>query len=300
MKKEYLIYKLSEDLKEATRIENELFKKFDVKRGLRNEDGTGVLVGLTKIGNVVGYERIPGGGLKPIPGKLFYRGYDLEDLAHAILKEKRFGFEEVAYLLLSGRLPDKEELASFRELINDNMPLEQKTKMNIIELEGNNIMNIAGELGVVYGLLGAAIAVLFAGAGSALGVGIAGQAASGVVTEDPDKFAKVLLLQLLPGTQGIYGLLVAFLALSKVGILGGGVADISLETGLMIFVACLPIAIAGLLSAIHQGKTSVASIGIVAKKPEQFGKAMLFPAMVETYAILALLISILAVSGIQV
>ena len=141
MKKEYLIYKLSEDLKEATRIENELFRKFDVKRGLRNEDGTGVLVGLTKIGNVVGYERIPGGGLKPIPGKLFYRGYDVDDLAHAIIKEKRFGFEEIAYLLLSGRLPDKEELSSFRELINDNMPLEQKTKMNIIELEGNNIMN---------------------------------------------------------------------------------------------------------------------------------------------------------------
>ena len=142
MKKEYLIYKLSEDLKEATRIENELFRKFDVKRGLRNEDGTGVLVGLTQIGNVVGYERIPGGGLKPIPGKLFYRGYDVDDLAHAIIKEKRFGFEEIAYLLLSGRLPDKEELSSFRELINDNMPLEQKTKMNIIELEGNNIMNI--------------------------------------------------------------------------------------------------------------------------------------------------------------
>ena len=73
MKKEYLIYKLSEEMKEATRIDNELFPKFDVKRGLRNEDGTGVLVGLTKIGNVVGYERIPGGGLKPIPGKLFYR-----------------------------------------------------------------------------------------------------------------------------------------------------------------------------------------------------------------------------------
>ena len=141
MKKEYLIYKLSEDLKEATRIENELFKKFDVKRGLRNEDGTGVLVGLTKIGNVVATS-VFRGRTEPIPGKLFYRGYDLEDLAHAILKEKRFGFEEVAYLLLSGRLPDKEELASFRELINDNMPLEQKTKMNIIELEGNNIMNI--------------------------------------------------------------------------------------------------------------------------------------------------------------
>ena len=99
MKKEYLIYKLSEAMIECTRIDTDLFPKFDVKRGLRNEDGTGVLVGLTKIGNVVGYERIPGGGLKPIPGKLFYRGYDLEDLAHAILKEKRFGFEEVAYLL---------------------------------------------------------------------------------------------------------------------------------------------------------------------------------------------------------
>ena len=160
--------------------------------------------------------------------------------------------------------------------------------------------------GIVWALLGAAISVALAGIGSAIGVGTAGRAAAGVVTEDPDKFAKVLLLQLLPGTQGIYGLLVAFLALSKVGILGGGVADISLETGLMIFVACLPIAIAGLLSAIHlhgpthQGKPPVASIGIVAKKPEQFGKAMLFPAMVETYAILALLISILAVSGIQV
>ena len=70
MKKEYLIYKLSEEMKEATRIDNELFPKFDVKRGLRNEDGTGVLVGLTKIGNVVGYERVPGGGLKPIPGNV--------------------------------------------------------------------------------------------------------------------------------------------------------------------------------------------------------------------------------------
>ena len=95
MKKEYLIYKLSEEMKEATRIDTELFSKFDVKRGLRNEDGTGVLVGLTRIGNVVGYERVPGGGLKPIPGKLFYRGYDVEDISHAIIKEKRFGFEGV-------------------------------------------------------------------------------------------------------------------------------------------------------------------------------------------------------------
>ena len=142
MKKEYIIYKLSEEMKSCTKIDNELFQKYDVKRGLRNEDGTGVLVGLTKIGNVVGYERIPGGGLQPIPGKLFYRGYDVEDLVHSTIKEQRFGFEEVAFLLLSGRLPDKEELAGFLELLNDNMPLEQKTKMNILELEGSDIMNI--------------------------------------------------------------------------------------------------------------------------------------------------------------
>ncbi len=154
--------------------------------------------------------------------------------------------------------------------------------------------------GIVWALLGAALAVILSGAGSAYGVGVAGQAAAGVVTEDPSKFAKVLIMQLLPGTQGIYGLLVAFITLSKIGLLGGGAADLTLSTGLLIFCACLPIGVVGLISAMHQGRTSVAAIGIVAKKPDQFGKAMLFPAMVETYAILALLISILAVTAVQV
>lgn len=157
-----------------------------------------------------------------------------------------------------------------------------------------------GNLGIVFALTGAALAALLAGIGSAIGVGIAGEAAAGVITEDPNKFSKVLVLQLLPGTQGIYGLLVAFITLSKVGLLGGQPADLDVQTGLLILVACLPIAIVGLISARHQGKTAVASIGIVAKKPDQFGKAMLFPAMVETYAILALLISILAVNSIQI
>lgn len=156
------------------------------------------------------------------------------------------------------------------------------------------------KLGIVYALLGAALAVLLAGVGSALGVGVAGQAASGVVSEDPSKFAKVLIMQLLPGTQGIYGLLVGFITLSKVGLLGGGIKEVSVATGLLILAACLPIGIVGLISGKSQGKTAAAAIGIVAKKPEQFGKAMLFPAMVETYAILALLISILAVSAIPV
>ena len=161
-------------------------------------------------------------------------------------------------------------------------------------------MSIWNDMGMVYALLGAAVAVFLAGAGSAIGVGIAGQAAAGVVTEDPSKFAKVLIIQLLPGTQGLYGLPVGFITLSKIGILGGGALDVSVSSGLLILAACLPIGIVGLLSGIAQGKTAASSIGIVAKKPEQFGKAMLFPAMVETYAILALLISFLAVNGIQI
>ena len=147
-------------------------------------------------------------------------------------------------------------------------------------------MSIWENLGIVYALLGAAIAVLMAGAGSAIGVGIAGQAASGVVTEDPSKFAKVLIMQLLPGTQGLYGLLVGFITLSKIGLLGGGAVELTPATGLMVLAACLPIGIVGLISGKYQGMTSAAAIGIVAKKPDQFGKAMLFPAMVETYAIL--------------
>ncbi len=149
-------------------------------------------------------------------------------------------------------------------------------------------------LGIVFALLGAVLSALVAGAGSAKAVGIAGQAAAGVTTEDPAKFSKVLILQLLPGTQGIYGLLIAFIALTQIGVLGGS-SDISFAKGLLYFAACMPMAIVGYISAIMQSKTAVASIALVSKKPDQFGKAMIFPAMVETYAILALLISILAI-----
>ena len=151
--------------------------------------------------------------------------------------------------------------------------------------------------GLVLALIGAALSTILAGIGSAWGVGMAGQAAAGVTAEKPDLFAKVLILQLLPGTQGIYGLLVTFITLSRIGVLGG-TAVTDTNTGLMYLFACLPIAICGLISAYHQARTSVASIGVVAKDPDQFGKAMLFPAMVETYAILALLVSILAVTNI--
>lgn len=152
-------------------------------------------------------------------------------------------------------------------------------------------------MGMALAILGAALSTALAGIGSSVGVGWGGQAAAGVVSEDPDQFAKVLILQLLPGTQGIYGLLVTFITLSSIGVLGGDPIE-STSVGLMYLFACLPIAIVGLVSGYHQGRASVASIGLVAKKPDQFGKAMLFPAMVETYAILALLVSILSVTNI--
>ncbi|MDO4621937.1 MAG: V-type ATP synthase subunit K [Eubacteriales bacterium] len=160
-------------------------------------------------------------------------------------------------------------------------------------------MEVLNNMGIVFGLLGAACAVMLAGAGSATGVGIAGQAASGVVSEDPGKFAKVLIMQLLPGTQGIYGLLVGFIILSKIGILGTPV-DVTVVQGLQILAASLPIGLVGWVSGKYQGVASAAAIGIVAKKEDQFGKAMLFPAMVETYAILALLVSILSITAISV
>lgn len=143
MNKDYLIYKLSETVKETSRIDNELFKRYGVKRGLRNEDHSGVLVGLTNIGDVVGYERLPdGAGLKAIPGKLLYRGIEVADLVHGVQAENRLGYEETAFLLLSGYLPDREELETFTNLLNEQMVLRHATKMNILQLYGNDIMNI--------------------------------------------------------------------------------------------------------------------------------------------------------------
>lgn len=139
--KEHLIYDLSEAMREAAEMDLGLFKQYGVKRGLRNEDGTGVLVGLTRIGNVVGYEKTDE-GLTAIPGKLYYRGIDIDDLVHALLREKRLGFEEAAYLLLSGTLPDKQKLDEFKCTIANEMPLEKKTRLHLIDLEGSDIMNI--------------------------------------------------------------------------------------------------------------------------------------------------------------
>ena len=122
------------------------------------------------------------------------------------------------------------------------------------------------ELGQIFALFGAALAAGLAGAGSAIGVGMAGQAAAGLVSEAPDRYGQALVLQLLPGTQG-----------------------------LIYLAGCLPIAIVGLISAIAQGKTAVAGIGLLAKRPEENGKAITMAIMVETYAVFALLISMLVI-----
>ncbi len=142
MEKQYLVYKLSESIKKTSKIDKDLFSKFSVKRGLRNDDGSGVLAGLTRVGDVVGYEKQDDGKLKAIPGKLMYRGIDVEELVKGIQKDDRLGFEETAFLLLSGGLPDKDELETFRQVLIETMPLDHKAMMSILSLQGKNIMNI--------------------------------------------------------------------------------------------------------------------------------------------------------------
>ena len=154
-------------------------------------------------------------------------------------------------------------------------------------------------IGTALALLGAALATLLAGMGSAKGVGIVGEAAAGVVAEDPSKFGQTLLLQVLPGTQGIYGLLIGFIVLLKVGFVGGNGIEMTVAKGIYILIASLVIAIVGFFSAVKQGRVAAAGVGVVAKRPEEVSKAMIYAAMVETYAVLALLISFLMVSGVN-
>ena len=141
-------------------------------------------------------------------------------------------------------------------------------------------------------LIGAAIAAL-AGIGSGMGVGIAGQAASAVLAEDPKKFGKTLILQALPGTQGIYGLIISFLIMQKIGLLGGAMVDLTIAQGAYFLAAGLPIGLVGIWSGIAQGKAAAAALQLTAKRPDQMVKGIIYTAMVETYAIFALLVSVL-------
>lgn len=153
-------------------------------------------------------------------------------------------------------------------------------------------------IGTMLAILGASLAAI-AGIGSAIGVGIAGEAAAGVVAEDPKKFGQTLIMQALPGTQGIYGLLIAFIIMLKIGLMGGnGILDLTVAQGAAILAAAAPIGIVGVFSAIAQGKAAAAGIMLIARKPEELAKGMIYAAMVETYAVLALLVSFLMLNAI--
>ena len=161
-------------------------------------------------------------------------------------------------------------------------------------------MELQNLIGTGIAFIGACLAVGMSCAGSGRGVGIAGEAAAGVVSEDPGKFAKTLILQLLPGTQGLYGLVVWFFAIYSMGLLGGnGLPDLTVQQGLQYFASCLPMALGGLYSAIAQGRVAAGSINILAKKPDDWSKGMVLCITVEFYAILSLLASMLMIINIS-
>lgn len=147
--------------------------------------------------------------------------------------------------------------------------------------------------GLAIGLLGAGLAACLAGAGSGVGTGIAGQAGAGLVTEDPSKFGKVMILQVIPGTQGLYGLVVFFVAIMNMGLLDGTALDLTFVQGCRYFAACLPIGIGGLVTAVAQGKVAASSVTLLAKNPDHWAKGMILCITVEFYAILSLLASMM-------
>ena len=157
-----------------------------------------------------------------------------------------------------------------------------------------NLSTLFGEQsGLIFAALGAATAVFLSGIGSAKGVGIVGEVAAGLMAEEPEKFGKSLVLQLLPGTQGLYGFVIGLMVLGRLK------PDMSIGGGLYIFMACLPIAMAGYGSAIAQGRVAASGISLLAKNEEQSTKGIIYAVMVETYALLAFVVSIMLLSGVS-
>ena len=147
--------------------------------------------------------------------------------------------------------------------------------------------------GAFYAGLAVAVAVIFSGMGSARGVGTAGQAASALLKEEPEKFAQALILQLLPGTQGLYGFVIGFLIYLKIQ------PGFTTNNGLMCLFAALPVGIVGYFSAKYQGNVATAGLQILAKRPDHVMKGVILAAMVETYAILAFVVSFVLLSSVQ-
>ena len=156
------------------------------------------------------------------------------------------------------------------------------------------------DAGLTLAIAGAAIVMTISGVGSAIGVALAGQAAGGVMSEDPEKFGRMIPLIGIPGTQGFYGFLIGFLVLNKLNVLGEAIKIPTFNQGMQIFSICLLVSLVESISAVWQGKVSVASIYLVAKKPEETGKAMVLPIFVEIYAILGLAAAFLLLLGVKI
>ena len=153
---------------------------------------------------------------------------------------------------------------------------------------------LLGLNGNAFAYLGMAIALLLPCLGSAKGVGMVGEAMSGVIIEDPNKFGPLMIMQVIPSTNGIYGFLITFIILTNSGLMGGGV-DLPLNTGILLTLASLPIGIVGCISAVYQARVAIGGVNIIARRPDQLSKAMISAVMVETYQILSLLVSMLLV-----
>ena len=154
-------------------------------------------------------------------------------------------------------------------------------------------MDFMSNAGLYIAIIGASLAVALACAGSGKGVGLVGETAAGVLSEDPSKFSSCLILQILPGTQGLYGLVVWFYALFTLGVIGGNPVTLSVAQGIGYCFACLPIGIGGLITAIAQGRCAAAGVSLIAKRSEEMSKGIIMAIMVEFYAILCLLASFL-------
>lgn len=147
------------------------------------------------------------------------------------------------------------------------------------------------EYGMILALAGAGLSVLLPGIGSAVGIFHSSRSATGVLSEKPERFAQFLIMVVLPGTQGFYGFLAAFMVMIRLNFFGTeGLPEVSTSLGLKILIACLPVIFAGLITAIYQGKVAAAGIIMAGKRPEMAFKAgVVYTVMVEIYAILGLL-----------
>lgn len=156
------------------------------------------------------------------------------------------------------------------------------------------------ELGLIFSIAGAVTVMVISGIGSAIGVALAGQAAAGVMTEDPEKFGRMIPLVGIAGTQGFYGFLIGFLVLNKLNLLTANIIIPALSQGIQIFSICAVVSLVEFVSAVWQGKVSVTSIYIVAKRPQEAGKALVLPIFVEIYAILGLAAAFLLLLGVKI